>query len=62
MAVMVSSPKVAKGAAGAGLSSASVISWAARDELSVDESLGTGQLFGKNWTVLATCSACVVGT
>ena len=55
MAVMVSSPNVAKGAAGAGLSSALVSSWAARAELSVEESLGTGQFFGENWTVFATC-------
>ena len=43
---MVSSPKVAKGAAGAGLSSASVRSRAARAALSAEESLGTGQLYG----------------
>ena len=62
MAVMVLSPKVAKGAERAGLSSALVSSQAARAALSAEESLGTGQLFGKNWTVLATCSARVVGT
>ena len=62
MAVMVLPPKVAKGAAGAGLSSTSVISRAARAELLTEESLGKGQLFGKNWTVLATRSARVVGT
>ena len=62
MAVIVSSPYVAKGVAGAGFSSALVSSWAARAALSAEESLGTGQFFRKNWTVLATRSARVVGT
>ena len=62
MAIMVLSPKVVKGAAGSGLSSTSVSSWAARAVFSAEESLGTGQLFGNNWTVLVTCSARMVGT
>ena len=59
---MVSSAKVAKGAAGAGLSSDSVSSRAARAALLTEESLGTGQFFENNWTVLAMRSALVVGT
>ena len=62
MVVMVLSTKVAKGAAGAGLSSALVSSRADCAALSAEESFGTGQLFGKNWTVLATRSERVVGT
>ena len=62
MTVLVLSPNVTKEAAGAGLSSASISSWAARSVLSVEESLGKGQFFGNNWTVFATRSARVVGT
>ena len=62
MAIMFLSPNVAKGEAGAGLSSASASSRASHTALSVEESLGTGQFFGKNWTVFATRSARVVGT
>ena len=61
MVVMVSSTKVAKGAAGAGLGSNLVSFRAARAALLAEESLVTGQLFGKNWTVLATRSARLVG-
>ena len=62
MAVMVSSPNVAKGAVGEVLSSALVSSQAACADLLAEESLLTGQFFGKNWTVLATRSERVVGT
>ena len=62
MEVMVSSPNVAKEEAGAGLSSASASSRASHTALSAEESLGTGQFFGKNWTVFAMRSARVVGT
>ena len=62
MAVMVLSPNVAKGAAGEGLSSALVSSRAAHAALSAEESLGTGQFFGKNWTVPVTRLARVAGT
>ena len=59
---MVSSPNVAKGAAGAGLSSALVSSRAAQSVLLAEESLGTGKFFRKNWTVSATRLARVFGT
>ena len=51
-----------KGAAGAGFSSALVSSWADRAALSAEESFGTGQFFGKNWTILATRLARMNGT
>ena len=59
---MVLYPIVAKGAAGAGLSSALVSSQSARAALLAEETLGAGQFFGNNWTVLATRLAHVVGT